>query len=65
MCNLACKYCFFLSKEKLYPNSTFRMNDELLDLYIRRLIESQPPSQVNMVWQNLKYHKSWPRQRFR
>ena len=51
MCNLACKYCFFLSKEKLYPNSTFRMSDELLDLYIRRLIESQPPSQVNIVWQ--------------
>ena len=51
MCNLACKYCFFLSKKKLYPNSTFRMSNELLEVYIRQLIESQPLSQVNVVWQ--------------
>jgi uncharacterized protein len=29
-CNLDCKYCFFLSKEKLYPNSELRMIDEVL-----------------------------------
>jgi len=31
VCNLDCKYCFFLSKEKLYPNSKFRMTDEMLE----------------------------------
>ena len=30
VCNLDCAYCFFLSKELLYPGSRFRMADELL-----------------------------------
>jgi uncharacterized protein len=30
ICNLDCAYCFFLSKEELYPDSPFRMNDVLL-----------------------------------
>jgi hypothetical protein len=25
VCNLDCEYCFFLSKEMLYPGSRFRM----------------------------------------
>ena len=29
ICNLDCSYCFFLSKEELYPGSTFRMGDGL------------------------------------
>jgi uncharacterized protein len=36
ICNLDCKYCFFLSKEMLYPGSRFRMADELLETYIRQ-----------------------------
>jgi hypothetical protein len=31
-CNLDCTYYFFLSKEKLYPNSRFRMSDDLLSV---------------------------------
>ena len=31
VCNLDCKYCFFLSKEMLYPGSRFRMAGELLE----------------------------------
>ena len=30
ICNLDCKYCYFLSKEMMYPGSRFRMADELL-----------------------------------
>jgi uncharacterized protein len=37
-CNLDCAYCFFLSKEMLYPGSRFRMADELLEAYIRQLL---------------------------
>ena len=39
-CNLACAYCFFLDKELLYPDSRFRMSDEVLEAYIRQLIEA-------------------------
>ncbi|MGD9374404.1 MAG: anaerobic sulfatase maturase, partial [Anaerolineae bacterium] len=38
VCNLDCKYCFFLSKEALYPGSRFRMSDEVLEQYIRQYI---------------------------
>ena len=39
ICNLDCSYCFFLEKERLYPDSGFRMSDELLERYIQQLIE--------------------------
>lgn len=51
ICNLDCKYCFFLSKEMLYPGSRFRMADELLETYIRQLIESHRIPEVTIAWQ--------------
>ena len=51
VCNLDCKYCFFLSKEMLYPGSSFRMADELLETYIRQLLEAQPIPEVTVAWQ--------------
>jgi uncharacterized protein len=51
VCNLDCKYCFFLSKEMLYPGSRFRMADELLEEYIKQMIESQQVNEVHMAWQ--------------
>jgi len=51
ICNLDCKYCFFLSKEALYPNSRFRMGEDLLETYIKQLIESQRSSQISIGWQ--------------
>ena len=51
ICNLDCKYCFFLSKEKLYPNSSFRMSDELLEAYIEQYLASQPGPEINVAWQ--------------
>jgi len=51
ICNLDCKYCFFLSKEMLYPGSRFRMADELLETYIRQLLESQASNEVIVGWQ--------------
>jgi len=50
-CNLGCKYCFFLSKKNLYPKSSFRMSDELLETYIRQYVESQKTPQVTIAWQ--------------
>jgi serine-type anaerobic sulfatase-maturating enzyme len=52
VCNLDCSYCFFLSKEMLYPGSRFRMADELLETYIRQLIEAHAHAPVVQVaWQ--------------
>ena len=51
VCNLDCKYCFFLSKEMLYPGSRFRMADDLLETYIRQLLESQSSPDVIVGWQ--------------
>ena len=38
ICNLDCDYCFFLSKEQLYPGSPFRMDDEVLSRYVEQLL---------------------------
>jgi serine-type anaerobic sulfatase-maturating enzyme len=52
VCNLDCSYCFFLSKEMLYPGSRFRMADELLDTYLRQLIEAHAGvPEVTIAWQ--------------
>ena len=52
VCNLDCAYCFFLSKEMLYPGSRFRMADELLETYLRQLIEAHASStEVTIAWQ--------------
>ena len=52
VCNLDCSYCFFLSKEMLYPGSRFRMADELLETYLRQLIEAHAGvPEVTIAWQ--------------
>src|SRR5271167_539962 len=51
-CNLDCDYCFFLSKEMLYPNSRFRMSDEQLEDYLRQLIAAHAQAgEVTIAWQ--------------
>lgn len=51
ICNLDCEYCFFLSKENLYPGDRFRMADAMLETYIEQLIESHRTPQVTVAWQ--------------
>ena len=52
ICNLDCTYCFFLSKEMLYPGSRFRMADDLLETYLRQLIEAHANApEVAVAWQ--------------
>ena len=52
ICNLDCKYCFYLEKEKLYPGENqWRMSDEVLEEYIRQYIRSQPSPEINFAWQ--------------
>jgi uncharacterized protein len=42
---------FFLSKEALYPGDRFRMSDEMLERYVRQVIESQDDPEVTVAWQ--------------
>jgi uncharacterized protein len=51
ICNLDCKYCFFLSKENLYAGDKFRMTDETLESYVRQLIEAHQEAEINVAWQ--------------
>ncbi|MGE5407707.1 MAG: anaerobic sulfatase maturase [Syntrophothermus sp.] len=52
ICNLDCSYCFFLSKEALYPGSSFRMSEETLEQYLRQLIEAHANvPEVTIAWQ--------------
>lgn len=51
ICNLDCEYCFYLSKQELYPGDNFRMRDDLLETYLRQVIESQPTKEVTLAWQ--------------
>jgi len=51
MCNLDCGYCYFLSKERLYPGSRFRMPDETLEAYVRQLTHSAHGNVVTFAWQ--------------
>ncbi len=53
VCNIDCKYCFYLEKEKLYPDArkSWRMEDETLELYVKQYIEAQDVPVVNFAWQ--------------
>jgi uncharacterized protein len=52
ICNLDCKYCFYLEKEKLYPSGqSWRMDDEVLDSYIRQYIQQQDVPEIFFAWQ--------------
>ncbi len=50
-CNLDCAYCFFLKKEELYPDSSLRMTDEVMEKYIRQTIEGHRVPEVTIAWQ--------------
>jgi uncharacterized protein len=51
ICNLDCAYCYFLSKELLYPGSRFRMARDLLERYIQQYIAAQRVPEVTFAWQ--------------
>ncbi|MGA9140828.1 MAG: anaerobic sulfatase maturase [Methanocella sp.] len=50
-CNLSCDYCFFLHKDRLYPDSDFRMSDEVMEAYIRQTIAVHHVPDVTIAWQ--------------
>ena len=51
LCNLACDYCYYLEKSKLYrDNPKHVMSDELLEKFIQEYIGAQTMPQVLFTW---------------
>lgn len=56
VCNIACEYCFYLGKEKLFSykkKTGFRMSEDTLETFVKQYINGQPYSttEVNFTWQ--------------
>jgi len=50
-CNLRCSYCYYLEKKNPgAENSTNRMSDDTLELFIEQYINAQPGEQVLFTW---------------
>ena len=51
LCNLRCKYCYYLEKSKLYEdNKNHVITDALLEKFIKEYIEAQTTPQVLFTW---------------
>ncbi|MCX7920002.1 MAG: anaerobic sulfatase maturase [bacterium] len=52
LCNLACRYCFYLEKHNLFPaTEQYRMSDVVLETYIKQYIQSQDVPEIHFSWQ--------------
>lgn len=50
-CNMACDYCYYLEKAKLYASAKRqRMTDDLLEKFVREYIAMQPSPDVLFTW---------------
>lgn len=55
ICNLQCRYCFYLEKEALYPANRAHLDwmlpENILEEYIRQYIQSQSSATISFAWQ--------------
>ena len=50
LCNMRCKYCYYLDKAALYDNHQPQMDDALLENYIRANIEGNNSPVIAFAW---------------
>jgi uncharacterized protein len=51
ICNLRCRYCYYLDKKALYPDvSDFMMSESLLERFIEQYLRAQTQPYVNFTW---------------
>jgi uncharacterized protein len=51
LCNLRCRYCYYLEKIRLFrQDSPVLMQDDLLDLYVRQHIEASTEPVISFSW---------------
>jgi uncharacterized protein len=51
VCNLNCAYCYFLSKEEMYPGSDFRMTEDTLEEFSKQYVQVHSVPEVTFGWQ--------------
>lgn len=52
ICNLKCKYCYYIEKKNLYTiEEDFNMSEHLLEQFIKKYIEVQQGPEVFFIWQ--------------
>ena len=50
-CNLRCKYCYYLPKKSLYPETKrFLMSDDILEEYIKQHIQATADNFIFFSW---------------
>ena len=51
LCNLACRYCYYLDKGSLYKEAeSLRMSEDILEEYIVQHIETSPDEIIRFSW---------------
>lgn len=50
LCNMRCKYCYYLDKTALYGGVEPKMDDKLLESYIKANIEGNNSPVLNFAW---------------
>lgn len=51
-CNLDCRYCYYIDKDRLYPETRrFRMSDRLLNVFIRDYVAVHEGPEIRFLWQ--------------
>jgi uncharacterized protein len=51
VCNLDCRYCYYLSRQALYPGGEpCRMSDDLLEEYIVQHFQASPGTTATFAW---------------
>ena len=55
LCNLSCRYCYYLEKESLYPSRTglrgWTLSGDSLEEFIRQYIQASSSRVVSFAWQ--------------
>jgi uncharacterized protein len=50
-CNLACQYCYYLSKARMMPRGDRAMDEITLEMFVRQYLGSHGPGTVTFAWQ--------------
>jgi len=49
-CNLQCRYCYYLDKQRLYEGGEMQMSDAVLEQFVRDYLDAQTTPVVNFTW---------------